>query len=181
MGTKRRPTSTLALVPKIWGGRTLKMSHDMTFPTMIQACNVFKSCKRKHSIAYGNYSGSAQVGSGRLTCDYKSISVQLQLQLPTGTELGNSAPLPQSFCPPQMFFCSNLNFWSVERFRSKIFFGPIKDFGPKKDFGQKNRFWSEEKLRSEQKFKIEKILVRKNVWFKKNFGSKQFWSKKIFW
>ena len=30
----------------------------------------------------------AQVGSGRLTCDYKAISVQLQLQLPTGTELG---------------------------------------------------------------------------------------------
>ena len=56
----------------------------MTFPTMFQACNVYKSCKRKHSIAYGNYSGSA-----RLTCDYKAILAQLQLQLPTGTELGN--------------------------------------------------------------------------------------------
>ena len=33
--------------------------------------------------------GSARVGSGRLTCDYNAISVQLQLQLPTGTELGN--------------------------------------------------------------------------------------------
>ena len=32
--------------------------------------------------------GSGRVGSGRLTCDYKAISVQLQLQLPTGTELG---------------------------------------------------------------------------------------------
>ena len=31
----------------------------------------------------------ARVGSGRLTCDYNAISVQLQLQLPTGTELGN--------------------------------------------------------------------------------------------
>ena len=31
--------------------------------------------------------GSARFGSARLTCDYKAISVQLQL--PTGTELGN--------------------------------------------------------------------------------------------
>ena len=31
----------------------------------------------------------ARVGSARLTCDYNAISVQLQLQLPTGTELGN--------------------------------------------------------------------------------------------
>ena len=30
-----------------------------------------------------------RLGSVRLTCDYKAISVQLQLQLPTGTELGN--------------------------------------------------------------------------------------------
>ena len=30
-----------------------------------------------------------RVGSARLTCDYNAISVQLQLQLPTGTELGN--------------------------------------------------------------------------------------------
>ena len=29
------------------------------------------------------------VGSGRLTYDYNAISVQLQLELPTGTELGN--------------------------------------------------------------------------------------------
>ena len=29
------------------------------------------------------------VSSARLTCDYNAISVQLQLQLPTGTELGN--------------------------------------------------------------------------------------------
>ena len=33
--------------------------------------------------------GSGRLGSGRLTCDYNAISVQLQLQLPTGTELGN--------------------------------------------------------------------------------------------
>ena len=33
--------------------------------------------------------GSAQVALARLTCDYNAISVQLQLQLPTGTELGN--------------------------------------------------------------------------------------------
>ena len=31
-----------------------------------------------------------RLGSGRLTCDYNAISVQLQLQLPTGTELGKS-------------------------------------------------------------------------------------------
>ena len=29
------------------------------------------------------------IWSARLTSDYKAISVQLQLQLPTGTELGN--------------------------------------------------------------------------------------------
>ena len=33
-----------------------------------------------------------RLGSGRLTCDYKAISVQLQLQLPTGTELGKKKP-----------------------------------------------------------------------------------------
>ena len=33
----------------------------------------------------------ARVGSARLTCDYNAISVQLQLQLPTGTELGKNA------------------------------------------------------------------------------------------
>ena len=59
----------------------------MSFPTMFQASSVYKSCKLKLSAAYGNYSGSARLGSGRLTCDYNAISVQLQLQLPTGTEL----------------------------------------------------------------------------------------------
>ena len=34
--------------------------------------------------------GSARFGSARLTCDYNAISVQLQLQLPTGTELGKN-------------------------------------------------------------------------------------------
>ena len=61
----------------------------MSFPTMFQASSVYKSCKWKLSAAYGNYSGSGRVGSARLTCDYNAISVQLQLQLPTGTELGN--------------------------------------------------------------------------------------------
>ena len=48
--------------------------------------------------------GSARLGSARLTCDYNAISVQLQLQLPTGTELGNikmvqkHSGLPGSFC-----------------------------------------------------------------------------------
>ena len=37
------------------------------------------------------YIGTIPVRStlARLTCDYNAISVQLQLQLPTGTELGN--------------------------------------------------------------------------------------------
>ena len=61
---------------------------------MLQASSVYKICKQKHSVAYGNYSGSGGVGSVRsgpvrLTCDYKAISVQLQLQLPAGTELYN--------------------------------------------------------------------------------------------
>ena len=59
---------------------------------MFQASSVYKSCKLKLSAAYGNYSGSgrlgsARVGSARLTCDYKAISVQLQLT--AGTELGH--------------------------------------------------------------------------------------------
>ena len=76
----------------------LSQECPMTFPTMFPASSVFKSCKRKHSAAFGNYSGSGRLGSGRLgsarlTCDYKAISVQLQLQLPTGTELGNGNKL----------------------------------------------------------------------------------------
>ena len=38
-----------------------------------------------------NYSGWGRVGSGQVgsvQSDYKAISVQLQLQLPAGTELG---------------------------------------------------------------------------------------------
>ena len=31
----------------------------------------------------------ARLSPARLTCDYNAISVQLQLELPTGTELGN--------------------------------------------------------------------------------------------
>ena len=34
--------------------------------------------------------GSGRVGWGRSNSDYKAISVQLQLQLPAGTELGNN-------------------------------------------------------------------------------------------
>ena len=47
-------------------------------------------CIVNHMGTIAGRLGSARVGSGRLTCDYKAISVQLQLQLPTGTELGNS-------------------------------------------------------------------------------------------
>ena len=56
------------------------MSYD--FPNN---ASVYKSCKGKLSAASGTYSGSA-----RLTFDYNAISVQLQLQLPTGTELGKN-------------------------------------------------------------------------------------------
>ena len=53
----------------------------------------FKSSKSQPRTASWNYSlfrvGSGRVGSGRSNSDYKAISVQLQLQLPAGTELGN--------------------------------------------------------------------------------------------
>ena len=39
----------------------------------------------------------ARVGSAQLICDFKAISVQLQLQLPTGTELGNNH-IPEYKC-----------------------------------------------------------------------------------
>ena len=70
------------------GVEGLSKKCPMTFPTMFQASSVYKSCKWKHSATYGNYSGPGLLGSARLTCDYNAISVQLQLQLPTGTELG---------------------------------------------------------------------------------------------
>ena len=41
----------------------------------------------------------ARVGSARLTFDYNAISVQLQLQLPTGTELGNINSLEKMKVP----------------------------------------------------------------------------------
>ena len=60
---------------------------------MFQASSVYKICKWNQRAAFGNYSGSAWLGSAWLTCDYKAISVQLQLQLPTGTELGNKSTI----------------------------------------------------------------------------------------
>ena len=53
---------------KNWGGKLSKQC-PMTFPTMFQACSVYKSCKRMYSSSFGNYSGSARVGSIWLTCD----------------------------------------------------------------------------------------------------------------
>ena len=55
--------------------------------------STFKSSKNQPRTASGNYSGSGRfglgwVGLGGSHSDYKAISVQLQLQLPTGTELG---------------------------------------------------------------------------------------------
>ena len=79
MGTKGDRQQCRCLCQKFGVEGISKMS--MTLPITFQAN---QSCKRKHSTEYWNYSGSA-----RLTCDYKAISVQLQLQLPTGTELGN--------------------------------------------------------------------------------------------
>ena len=50
------------------------------------------------------------VGSGRLACDYNAISVQLLLQLPTGTELDNDKTQVESVqlgnslvCKPKFF------------------------------------------------------------------------------
>ena len=71
------------------GVEKLSKRCPMTFLTMLQTSSVYKSCKWKLSAASGTYSGSARLGSARLTCKYNAISVQLQLQLPTGTELGN--------------------------------------------------------------------------------------------
>ena len=62
----------------------------MTFTTIFQASTLYKCFKWKHCAAYGNYSGPA-----RLRCDYNVISVQLQLQLPTGTELGKKYQVPR--------------------------------------------------------------------------------------
>ena len=68
----------------------LSQQCPMTVTTMFQAFSLYKSCKWKHSAAYGNYSGPVWSGSAWLTCDYSAISVQLQLQLPTETELGSN-------------------------------------------------------------------------------------------
>ena len=57
---------------------------------MFKASSVYKICKWNQRAAFGNYSGSGWLGSAWLTCDYKAISVQLRLQLPTGTELGKN-------------------------------------------------------------------------------------------
>ena len=62
-----------------------------SFLTLFQASSIFKTCSWQHSIASGTYSGSDRTGSARLTSDNNAISVQLQLQLPTGTELGNKS------------------------------------------------------------------------------------------
>ena len=86
-------------------GQKLGLSQQcpMTFPTIFQASSLYRSCKLNHRAACGNYSGPAMplliwaapllIWSARLTCDYNAISVQLQLQLPTGTQLGNSSSL----------------------------------------------------------------------------------------
>ena len=68
-----------------FGVEKLSKQCPMTFLTMFQASTVYKSCKWKLRTASWNYSGPVRSNS-----DYKAISVQLQLQLPTGTELGKS-------------------------------------------------------------------------------------------
>ena len=64
------------------------MGAGFSLQTLFQASSIFKTCSWQHSIASGTDSGSA-----RLTSDNNAISVQLQLQLPTGTELGNKKKL----------------------------------------------------------------------------------------
>ena len=59
-----------------------KISHDFT--AMFQASSFYKSYKWKYRAAYyGNFSSPV-----RLTCNYNAISVQLQMQSSTETELG---------------------------------------------------------------------------------------------
>ena len=70
--------------------------------------------------------GSGWVGPGRSNSDYKAISVQLQLQLPAGTELGNWS---KNF-DPKMFL-------HTKKFSVKKNFAPQK-FWLKKFLSKKN-------------------------------------------
>ena len=86
--------------------------------------SAFKSNKRQPSSTSWNYSG--RVGPGRSNSDYKAISVQLQLQLPAGTELGNWS---KNF-DPKMFL-------HTKKFSVKKNFAPQK-FWLKKFLSKKN-------------------------------------------
>ena len=70
--------------------------------------------------------GSVRVGPGRSNSDYKAISVQLHLQLPAGTELGNWS---KNF-DPKMFL-------HTKKFSVKKNFAPQK-FWLKKFLSKKN-------------------------------------------
>ena len=66
----------------------LSNQYPMTFPTRsrpLVSIKVANGSLVQHMVTI-----PAWVGLGRLTCDYNAISVQLQLQLPTGIELGKN-------------------------------------------------------------------------------------------
>ena len=65
----------------------LKMTSKNVFPYSYRPLVPLKVAKASQEVHFGTIPG--RVGWGRSNSDYKAISVQLQLQLPTGTELGN--------------------------------------------------------------------------------------------
>ena len=77
------------LVWQVWFG--LGNGYNLTWP-MVPLEVVIASLELNLGTIPGRV-GSVLVGSVRSNSDYKAISVQLQLQLPAGTELGKNPDL----------------------------------------------------------------------------------------
>ena len=96
--------------------------------------SAFKSSKSQPGTTSRNYSG--RVGPGRSNSDYKAISVQLQLQLPAGTELGKNQKGDMIFCVVYTETCVSLRLVttkSVWKYRTEWNFEKrISDSGPSK-------------------------------------------------
>ena len=65
------------------------MVNEDNFKRLLVPSKIAKANLELHLGTILGRVGSGGVGSVRSNRDYKAISVQLQLQLPTGTELGN--------------------------------------------------------------------------------------------
>ena len=70
---------------KVW----FSLVHENDLKGPLVPSKVSKASLELHLGTIPGRVGSARVGSGRSNSYYKAISVQLQLQLPAGTELGN--------------------------------------------------------------------------------------------